>query len=339
MFLDWTLTTTLHVLDGLPGGLLALDARRLHERLTGPTLIHIAGRREPALFVSVLLHGNEDTGWEAMRILLARYADTDPPRSLSLFIGNVQAARARVRRLDGQPDFNRVWRGEGTPEHGLMRQVFEHMQERGVFASVDIHNNTGLNPHYACVNHLRPEFIHLASLFSRIIVYFTTPDTVQSRAFARLCPAVTLECGQPGQAHGVEHAVEFVDACLHLSGFPAHPVAPRDVDLFHTRAVVKVPARVSFGFGEGDGDVRFLEDLDRFNFRELPAGTLFGHVRGDALCLDVRDEDGAEVSDSYFRVEGDQVLTRVPVMPSMLTLDERVVRQDCLCYLMERYHL
>jgi hypothetical protein len=26
-------------------------------------------------------------------------------------------------------------------------------------------------------------------------------------------------------------------------------------------------------------------------------------------------------------------------MPAMLTLDERIIRQDCLCYLMERYPL
>jgi hypothetical protein len=32
-----------------------------------------------------------------------------------------------------------------------------------------------------------------------------------------------------------------------------------------------------------------------------------------------------------------ELLTRRVVMPSMLTLDERVIRQDCLCYLMERF--
>jgi len=26
-------------------------------------------------------------------------------------------------------------------------------------------------------------------------------------------------------------------------------------------------------------------------------------------------------------------------MPSMLTLDEKVIRQDCLCYVMERYQI
>jgi len=28
---------------------------------------------------------------------------------------------------------------------------------------------------------------------------------------------------------------------------------------------------------------------------------------------------------------------RTPIMPSMLTVNERAIRQDCLCYLMERY--
>ncbi|MEE9357984.1 hypothetical protein [Candidatus Vondammii sp. HM_W22] len=29
---------------------------------------------------------------------------------------------------------------------------------------------------------------------------------------------------------------------------------------------------------------------------------------------------------------------KVPVIPSMLTKDHRVVRQDCVCYLMKRYN-
>ena len=36
------------------------------------------------------------------------------------------------------------------------------------------------------------------------------------------------------------------------------------------------------------------------------------------------------MAERYFR--------RVPVMPSMLTCDPEVIRQDCLCYLMERYN-
>ena len=63
----------LQEIDYLPEGLLGLEAHQLTGALAGPTLIHLPGRREEPLFVSVLMHGNETVGWEAVRALLARY--------------------------------------------------------------------------------------------------------------------------------------------------------------------------------------------------------------------------------------------------------------------------
>ena len=336
----------LRELDYLPAGLLDLEASQLAARLGGPTLIHLAGRRQQALLVSVLMHGNETTGWEALRRLLPRFSGDDGrlelPRSLSLFISNVSAAAAGVRRLDAQPDYNRVWPGcedSGTPEHALMQRVLDIMVSRGVFASVDVHNNTGLNPHYACVNVIDDRFLHLATMFSRTVVYFIRPCGVQSLAMSKYCPSVTLECGKPGQSHGVEHAAEYLNACLHLAEHPQHPIAAQDIDLFHTVAIVKVPDSVSFSFGEPGVDIQLAEDLEYLNFRELPRGAALGKIRpGNGIGLEVRDEQGRDVSSRYFVVDEGELRLRVPVMPSMLTRDQRVVRQDCLCYLMERYN-
>ncbi len=333
---------SLTVYTALPPGLLECEAARLHEILPGPTLIHLAGAHEPALFVSVLLHGNETTGWEAVRELLVRYAGRRLPRSLSLFIGNVQAAREGRRVLPGQQDYNRIWRGAAhSPEHRLARQVLAEVDRRAWFAAVDVHNNTGKNPHYACINRLEHRFLHLARLFSRTVVYFIRPDTVLSLAMASRCPAVTVECGQPGQARGVEHVSEFLDACLHLDHFPEHPLTPRDVDLFHTVATVKIPPSVRFGFGDVEAvDLCLLPDIDRFNFTELPAGTAFGRVLRDGIRpFEVTDEAGREVFARFFDLKAGWIQTRIPVMPSMLTLDRDVIRQDCLCYLMERLPL
>ncbi len=328
----------LTVLDHLPAGLLAREAHELHEVLVGPTLVHLSGRRPETLMVTVLLHGNESTGWLAVRALLQRYQTRGLPRNLSLLIGNVAAARHKQRRLDGQPDYNRVWSGTGTPEHAMARAVVEQMRERGIFASVDVHNNSGFNPHYACVNRLDHRYLHLGALFSRTLVYFIKPDTVQSIAMAELGPAVTLECGQPGQPYGTEHALEYLDACLHLAELPTHPVSAHDVDLFHTVAVVKVPEGTRFGFEPNVGDVWFAADLDHLNFRELPAGTVLGWARnGVTHQLEAWDEAGREVGARYFTLRDGEIRTITPVMPSMLTLDERVIRQDCLGYLMERY--
>src|SRR4030065_1286268 len=99
--------------EALPPGLLDLPAFRLGEALPGPTLIHLPGRRTPPLFVSVLLHGNEDTGGLAAQSVLKKFATAELPRALTLFIGNVEAARTGLRRLGGQPGYNRGGAGGG----------------------------------------------------------------------------------------------------------------------------------------------------------------------------------------------------------------------------------
>ena len=157
-------------------------------------------------------------------------------------------------------------------------------------------------------------------------------------AMAALGPSVTLECGKVGQRHGVDHAIEYLGACLHLAEIPDHPVAAHDIDLYHTVAVVRILDGHSFGFGDEPGAITFPRHLDTMNFRELPIGTLMAECGLGLACpLDVRDEQDRPVAGRYFEMEEDRLVTKVAVMPSMLTCDPDVIRQDCLCYLMERY--
>ncbi len=263
----------LNELDHIPEGLLSLPASRLHELLDGPTLIHLEGRDPTPVFISALLHGNEDSGWEAMRALLLQYQNSPLPRSLSLFIGNVAAAKDAARHLEGQHDYNRIWsRGEST-EHQMAAKIVEIMQQRKLFASIDIHNNTGLNPHYACVNALEPKFFHLATLFSRTVVYFIQPAEVQS---------------------------------------------------------------IAFSFNDPKTDILFSKDMEHFNFRELPPLTPLAHLPNGRGYLEAWNEAGDEVADRLFENIDNRLYTRLALMPSMLTMDEQIIRQDCLCYLMER---
>jgi len=331
----------LTIIDYIPEKLLSVDATQLHTVLTGPTLIHLPGRREQPLFISTLLHGNETTGWQAIQKLLIDNKDKELPRALSIFIGNISAAKYGIRRLENQPDYNRTWPGTeyvSSPETIMMHQVKEEMRQRQVFASIDIHNNTGLNPHYACINKLENNFFHFARLFSRTIVYFTRPIGVQSQAFADMCPSTTLECGQVGQSTTVEHAYEYIHAALHLSEIPNHSIAKQDVDLFHTIAIVKVPEQARFSFN-GDGcQICFDKNIDHMNFKEVTTGTIIGKVSGDnPLHLEAWNNDSINIGDELFDYSGNQIRIKKPVMPAMLTLNEKVIRQDCLCYLMERY--
>lgn len=330
----------LNIYENLPAGLLEARVEELENLLGGPSLIHLPGRRPEPLFVTVLSHGNETTGFTAVQALLRDYRDRELPRPLSLFIGNVAAARHGQRRLDGQIDYNRIWPGTDAAdcsEVRMMQQVVDVMRERHPVASLDIHNNTGINPHYACINRVDNQFLHLAAQFSRTVVYFIRPLGVQSMAMSYLCPAVTLECGKPDHEYGASHARDYIDACLHMSELPEHPVASGDIDLFHTVATVKVPDSISFGFSDEAAELDLASDLDHLNFRELPAGTRLGSLRnGDTLPLDVRDENGQPVQERFFALDNGELITTRPVMPSMFTLDTRIIRQDCLGYLMER---
>jgi len=333
----------LTILHELPEGFLISPAALLSQILPGPTLLHLAGRRPEPVFVSILLHGNEDVGLLAVQKLLTHRHGRALPRALSIFVGNLEAARASVRRLDQQPDYNRVWPGaddDGTPEHALMREVLAEMQTRRVFASVDLHNNTGRNPFYACINRVELPFLHLASLFSRTVAYFQRPRGVQSMAFADVCPAVTCECGKIGNPAGVDHAAEFIEGCLNLSEIPSHPIASSDIHLFHTVATIKVPAGVTFSFSSPETDLTFPEELESLNFQELQPGALLAHRRpGSPGRIEVHDEQNRDVSTLYLQNDDREIRLRRPVIPSMLTTNEAVIRQDCLGYFMERYPL
>ncbi len=43
-----------------------------------------------------------------------------------------------------------------------------------------------------------------------------------------------------------------------------------------------------------------------------------------------------DLSARYFTVDEGSLINWVPMMPALISTDARIVRQDCLCYLMER---
>ena len=330
-------------INTIPKGLLEItDARKLYTILPHPTLMTLEGHHKEPLFVSVLLHGNEDTGLFAIQKILQKYQNRQLPRSLIVFFGNIDAAREGLRRLDGQPDYNRIWPGgeaEESDETKLITQVMERITRQKLFASIDIHNNTGKNPHYGCINRLDADFLYLASLFARTIVYFETPKGVQSLALAEYCPAVTIECGKPHLPYGIEEAARFVDTLLHLAEFPHH-IHTEDTDVYHTALRITIPEAYTFSFSNEEADLLLPAELEESNFSELAAGTCFAVVKaGSGARFAAFNDDGIDCFDDYFIVEKNEIQLKKAMMPSMITLDERVIRQDCFCYLMERIKL
>lgn len=325
----------LTVLEALPEGFLELPPDELHRALPGPTLIHLAGEREPPVVAAMLLHGNEPAGLFAVQHLLRQYAGRPLPRSLVLVVGNVAAARARRRRLDDQPDYNRVWGPGELPEHAMAAAFLSELKQRGPLLAVDVHNNTGRNPHYALAPCLDGATLQLAARFAPKVIWAPSPRTTFAAAVSELCPAVTLECGTPWDAAGYARAAEMLDGLLSLDG-PLPTAWPNGVDLHESVAVVRVPSEVDFGFEE-ERDLALRRDLDESNFEMLPPGYELARVkRGSNARLSAYDDDGHDVTAEYFAVDGERLVTAQSLVPAMFSLDARVIRQDCLGYVLLR---
>lgn len=320
-------------LGHLPAALLEVTPAEITQVLPNPTLVTLAGKDDP-LFLSVLLHGNETAGFHVLQELTRRYADAEPPRGLIVFVGNVRATGAAVRYLPDQPDFNRIWRGGDGPYRDLARQVTEAARGAGVFASIDVHNNTGANPHYGCVASLRPADLHLAAMFAPIGVYYHNPNTTQSAAFSEFCPAVTIECGKSGDRAGVARALALIGRAMAIDGFPVHAPASGALKLYETVGRVLVDPRHSFSFGEAPADLVLRADLEDLNFTEVPAGTPWATGDRARQALRVVNEHDDDLTEAFFAFADGAAVLRHAVTPAMISRDETAVRLDCLCYLM-----
>ena len=325
-----TAAAALRRIEGLPPGLLDVEAQALNDWLGAPTLLRLKGRERNPILVSVLLHGNETSGWDGLRQVLRRHAAA-LPRDLLILIGNVEAAAAGVRTLPDQADFNRIWR----PASGIGAEVLAGIADEPLLAVVDLHNNTGQNPPYAVLTDLSPGSLGLACLDeSGVGVFVEEPDTVLTRAFAGRTPSVALELGPVADAQAVPRAVRYLDKLFALAEVPIGRMD--DLRLFRTLARVHPPVNAAFGFsgiGEGDLDLVLDAAIEASNFRALPVGAKFGVAR-NGFNLQVLDNQHQDVTHRFLEVRDGRILAAEPLIPAMYTTDENVIRQDCLCYLM-----
>ena len=307
----------LHIRDALPASIAQLPAPALADALGGPTLFDLRKPNVSPLFVSVLLHGNETSGWDAVR----RLADEVAAASLLLFVGNVEAARRDVRSLPDGPDFNRVWGGGDTREAAIAEEVTAFVAAARPYLAVDIHNNTGDNPPYAVVTDTCPRTLSVARAFARRALLTAQPDGFLSRRFADFCTAVTVEVGMPQDAESTERATSFLSRLLTSTTAPDDD--PGDLALFETNARVLLP----------DGAV-IEPTVQRFNFRSAPAGTAL--TRSGPLVAE--DAGGDDVTDAYLANENGVMVLKRDTHVAMYTGSEASARLDCLCYLLQPFN-
>lgn len=323
------------ILDKLPKELPEKKYYQIKDILPNPSLIHLVGNKKEPLFISTCLHGNEDVGFKVLQKLQIHLESHELPRSLSIFIGNVEAAKLNVRRKEKQKDYNRIWRNDDSPEGEMAQEIINTMKEKKTFASIDLHNNSGKNPLYACVNSTKSPFLKLASLFADNIVYFDNPNTCLSMAFADFCPSVTIECGQTGNRLGPQKAFDFIWDILHLDSFDVSEHTLENLNLYQTLGRLCVEGTRSISFSSEHSDLNFPDDLELWNFTPLKAHTLIANSKHNKQQLYVRDENHQDISKDFVYFKNNQYFLSQDCVPAMLTSDLDVIYKDCLGYLMK----
>lgn len=329
-------------LDHLPQGLLDLPANMLHTKIDDHTLIHLKGKIKRPAFISILQHGDEYTGWDALKDYLNNHQHV-LPRSLCILFGNIQGAKYNLRQLDNQPDFNRSWPSRlklNNPIANTMQEITDIMKRRKPFASVDIHNNSGRNPHYSGINSLDKTFLNLASLFSDTMIYFTSPAGIQSGAFAKFCPSVTVECGLSGASDGKEQTHTFLELLLNQSNLLKVPGILEHQHVYKIIASVKVKNNIGISFDNSEQDFRLVKDLDFLNFKKLRNGEPFGQLskeltKKQEMPFIIEDENQRQLTTEYFSIVDNNVVCNKSFVPSMITQNIKAIRDDCLCYIMQ----
>ncbi len=338
----------LTILDHIPSAFLSISHREIKELFDSPTLIHLKGEMQPALFISILLHGNEYSGLQIMQEILKKYQTTDGyklPRSIWLFVGNVDAAQMGVRLRDGQIDFNRTWPGTPDPHSDtaiLIQEVMDRITQDELFAALDLHNNTGQNPPYGCISMVNEKNKYLASFFNHIAMVFQSPKGVSTMAFDDICPAITLECATPGNEPAIKRAFDLIDDLMHMDHFPEKPLPAHDLQLVKNSATIKINADVTFCFEDEEYsdtlgyDLTLVKNFDHHNFTLLEKNEIFAYSKVAKPFL-VIAPDGQDITEEIIQNDNGKVSLKQALMPAMISMDKKIVLQDCLCYLLEDY--
>jgi len=150
-----------------------------------------------------------------------------------------------------------------------------------------------------------------------------------------------IELQQRIRLTSTDRIAQFLDTLLNLESLPETVDGPRNFDVYHSLGRLEVPdgTKVEFCKTGDSADFCFLEQLDLYNFKELPAGTLIGWRAHPELHMCVVDEHGELVEGEFIQYMGNEIRLARPVIPSMLTTRPEAVYQDCLGYIMERYRL
>lgn len=314
--------------------LIKLPAEELASALHSPTVFDFSIENQAPFFISVLLHGNETSGWDALRELVREDYQNKHLPSCVILVGNVQAAQHSKRMLDGQPDFNRIWEGGSSPYAKWADDVISFIEAKRPWFALDVHNNTGPNPHHSIVTSIDTTTMSAARLFSQTAIFAQQPPGVLTRRTSGFCTSITIEAGLPQDPESAARARAYISTLWDTGTVPHVDTSDQELFQNNVRVLIENADTIT-----DDQVPKFAPKLYRFNFKKIPEGTELARLVVDHARLRAVDEDQRDQTRSFLSYKGKNVSLRRDTILSMYTEDPRIARQDCVCYFLEPLHI
>ena len=304
-----------------------LTALRL---LRKPSIFRVKGiDSSKAVLVSVLLHGCEPAGFRAFIKEINSY----PKYAYDVFylVGNVLAAQLEPvfshRLVPNGENYNRIWVDdpESADEH-LASEIFVYLKSLPFIAHLDIHSFTagGTKPHAFVPND--GEALKLASKFVSAVFVNSFPFGTLVEKTQLFGPSCVIECGTNNSPEADGFAFESLQHFFYEFKIKEGKVESLTPDVYvnMTNFKIKPSVSVSFSNTKQAVELTLLENLDRLNITELPAGQWLGWSNSVNLFI-VKDKTGLIDPAKFFKiVEGKLFTTKAVVLNLMASHAERM---------------
>ena len=168
-----------------------INQRNVLDYIQGMSLIFHEGNFENTILISTMLHGNETSGLDILKKVPKKIENINDRRNILILLGNPKAFHENKGLLKVNLDHNRIWTTkESRPDNLTAQKVINHFIEHDFLCAVDIHNNTGKNPLFSCLNRLDKKTLGLAQMFGTDVLFFEDPETALSTFMGRFCPSM-----------------------------------------------------------------------------------------------------------------------------------------------------
>jgi hypothetical protein len=145
---------------------------------------------------------------------------------------------------------------------------------------------------------------------------------------------VTIECGRAGDPGADALASSGLAKFLVEDRIPTATLPDFQVLVDPVRVCLRPNVKLVYGSHRDiDADLTMAIDVDRHNFQRLDGGTCMGWVRQRAAWpIEARNQEKEDVTERLFELRGSELVTRVPIVPIMMTTNATIAAIDCLFY-------